>query len=749
MFVIFYLKGENMFIAKKDEATGNLMMLIDHLNGVAGLSKEFAEDFKLCNQAFVLGYLHDLGKYSKEFQRYVNGENIIIDHSLAGAKELIHRFYRDKDLYPISKMLGMVITGHHGGLLDLGSNMDIDNGSHEAKLKRDAKNYYKGFGEIDESLIKIHYEEINSKLKITKDNKNKQDKKALGFIWQMMIRMLYSCVVDANFIDNERFLGLFGKGIYKPIKKMIMDFDDFMIKFSKDKKKNSNVNILEKRNEIFKKSMEAANNNRGLFTLTAPSGAGKTMAALAFSLKHMLRNDLKRVIYVVPYTSIVDDIAENFKKMIGSINVLEHQCDFVLSDENIEHDYLKYDHATENWDIPIVVTTNTKFFESCFSNKSLILRKIHNISNSVIIFDEIQSIPMGYLNPCIAVLNELMTNYNSSIVLSSSTCSNFYEYFHEDIKKKKVDIVNYKDYDEVFNRTKLSYLGEQDDDYIIKKLKEHRSALCIVNTRKHAVEIYKKIKQEENVFCLSTLSTPSDRKEKIKTIYDLLKNDKKCIVISTQIVEAYMDLDFQYVYKSVSSIDSIIQAAGRCNREGLFNIGEVFVFSPSSEDAKLNNDLKNTAKYGEEILKEFGSNSLSSTAIDKYFKTKHDLEFHENKLDKKNILDNFMIERQLKLNFKACSKDFKMLESNAYDVIIGQAPEDLINKLKEGIISRESIRQISDYTVSIYEYEFKMLYNNDCIEIINELIFLKNLELYDDEIGLNIFDDSPSESYIL
>lgn len=712
-----FKKGDIMFIAIKDETTGYSQPLLDHLNKVANLSSSFAKDFDLSDQAFVLGYLHDLGKYSKEFQRQLaSNSSITLDYSIAGATELFHRFYSDKDLLPPAKILGMIITGHFNGLLNLGTNQDLDNGTHESKFKKNNKDYYNGYSEIDESIMKVYKEDLDKK--ITKSLGNKKDENIAGFAWQMIIRMLYSCTVDGDVTDTEMFFKKNDKQNFKSF-----DFlNDHIDKFIKEKFN------LKKIPGAFKKIVEASFQKPNLFTLIAPPNESRSIASIQFGIKHANKNKLNRIIYVLPNDSVIDGVTKLFKDIVGKENVLEHFCDFV-NDENSEISE-KYDFAIEDWNVPIIVTNSKEFFQTCFSNSFVKLRKLHNISNSLVIFDEIQMLPLGFLNPCFALISELIVNYNSSVLFSSSVSLDFDENLYEEVKKNKIDLV--KDIEVIyheFKRFKFTYLNFLSDDEIIGKLKLKNSVLCVVDTRVHAEKLYEKIKGQ-GVFYLNSLLTPFDRKKKMTLIEDSLNFNKRCIVISTETAEASLRLDFDFVYRSLSGVDSLFKSAGKCKKE-------FFVFKPISDDLiRGKNEI--SVKYGEDILKKYGNKTFSIEAINEYYRLVYNFYYKENKFDEKNIREDFIVKRnQLKFNFKTCSDDFKLEGSNAYNIVIqDEAINEIIAGIKRGHITKENLRKVQQYCVNVYEYEILTLNDVNALQFYDRFILLKDLNLYDDDLGL-------------
>lgn len=306
-----------------------------------------------------------------------------------------------------------------------------------------------------------------------------------------------------------------------------------------------------------------------------PTGGGKTVASLAFALKHAVEHNMDRVIYVIPYTSIIEQNAQIFREILGDDNVLENHCNV---DYEGTEEFRPMQLASENWDKPVVVTTNVQFFESLFSNKSSKCRKLHNIANSVIIFDEAQMLPIDYLTPCLSMIQELVENYGTSVVLCTATQPALDDFFVS--KEQIVELCpRLGEQFRFFERVTYQNIGSISKEGITELLAKEQSVLCIVNTRKDAQELYHSL-QGGGVYHLSTSMYPKHRKRVLKCVKERLSTKKKCILISTSLVEAGVDLDFSCVYREIAGIDSMIQAAGRCNREGKRTVEEskVYIF---------------------------------------------------------------------------------------------------------------------------------------------------------------------------
>ena len=329
------------------------------------------------------------------------------------------------------------------------------------------------------------------------------------------------------------------------------------------------VNTL--RQNVLFQCRDKAKFPRQIFSLTVPTGGGKTLSSMAFALDHAVQHGLRRVIYAIPFTSIIEQNAEVFQDILGREQVLEHHCNFKERDEPEEAAYnRRRGLAAENWDTPVVVTTNVQFFESLFSNKTSRCRKLHNIARSVIVLDEAQAIPTEYLEPCLAALRELVDHYGCSVVLCTATQPALDDKSNLRTALPKIqELVDNpaKLYEELC-RTDVSFIGRITDDELAGRLEEEQQVLCIVSTKPQAKALFERLQKEEGVFHLSTNMYPQHRRRVLDSIRKRLKEKKSCRVVSTSLVEAGVDLDFPVVYRAMAGLDSIAQAAGRCNREG-------------------------------------------------------------------------------------------------------------------------------------------------------------------------------------
>ncbi|HEY8420630.1 MAG TPA: CRISPR-associated helicase Cas3' [Thermoclostridium sp.] len=737
-----------MYIAHKRE-DGKEQPLLEHLKCTAEKASQFAKCFGKSETAFICGLLHDIGKYSEEFQNRINNDGKLCDHSTAGAKVL-------KSISPaIGNLLGYVITGHHSGLLNGGGWGAVnEDGSMYGRLKKEIPDFRAYSNEVTSDLYPP-LEIIARQLADTRSI----DMRDQGYCFSFLVRMIFSCLVDADFLDTEAFMN--DEKISRGVECNFTELEDKIMQHTRTFDTSSEIN--KKRKGIFEQCLKKAEEHPGVYKLSVPTGGGKTIASMAFSLRHIRHNPtLRRIIYIIPFTSIIEQNAKVFSDILGREYVLEHHSNYDLS-QNDEEDYNVKKLAAENWDIPIVITTNVQFFESIYGNKVSKVRKLHNIANSVIVLDEVQMLPTEYLIPCAKAIEELVNNYNCSVVLCSATQPEIERFMSEKIEAKEI-CSNITEMYEAFSKIKISFIGGLSSGELVKRLNKENQCLIIVNTKRQAKNLYEKLKGKygtDGVFHLSTYMCPAHRSEKIKAIKERLKEGSKCIVVSTSLIEAGVDVDFPVVYRAMCGLDSIIQAAGRCNRERKKDLAYVFVFDFIDEDYKINK----SSPFGNylwqrqcitEIVARKCEDVTKPEAIKKYF----DILFSNaaiSELDKKNIVkrlnEGFCMNTPTDFNFEFedIARDFKMIDENDYSVIVKYNDDAVkkINELEYGYFTRDKLRSIQKYIVSLSVHEYRKLKEINALKAIGEhMSILVSGEDYSDETGIIVPDQLGIADFI-
>ena len=722
--------------------------LQSHLVNVGEIAAEFARVFGAQEIAYQTGQLHDLGKYSEAFNRRLHG-GPSVDHATAGAKIAIERWGN-----AIGQLIAFCIAGHHAGLAN--GNGEGDNRS---TLKQ---RLALQFGADIPALDNLWQQEIKLPETLSAPPL-KADAHHPFFSYAFFTRMLYSCLVDADYLDTEAFyLNLENKaserGGYPDLNALQHNFNQFINAFrrriaqaseqTEAEKRNAALNRL--RSEILDYAVEQAAQPQGLFTLTVPTGGGKTFTSMAFALEHAKRHGMRRVIYVIPFTSIIEQNAAEFRKAFGELGeqaVLEHHSTFDDGKLQNEATKDKLRLASENWDAPIVVTTAVQFFESLFADRSSRCRKLHNIAGSVIILDEAQMLPLNLLLPIMQAIKELAQNYRCSVVMCTATQpavqaeNGFYRGFENvrEIAPKPTALFD------KLRRTTVQHIGTQTDADLLAKLGEHPQMLVIVNNRRHARSLYDQAKYLDGTFHLTTLMCAKHRSQKLDEIRGRLKNGEPCRVIATSLIEAGVDVDFPLVMRAEAGLDSVAQAAGRCNREGKrpSENSFVWIFAPE-EQWKAPPELATQAAVMRLTANSFSDDLLSTQAVAAYFAELYQLKGSE--LDNKKILKMHNDAGQsLDFPFQTIVDKFRMIESHMQPLIIpfdGEA-ENLISSLQHADHIGGLLRKLQPYTVQIPEKALAALYKAGRIEPINEKNFGKQfytligLDLYDEVAGLS------------
>lgn len=672
--------------------------LKEHLQAVSDAGAGYAAAFGASQFAQAAGMLHDLGKYSQEFQKRLEGAPIRVDHSTAGAKEAL-RLYG----LGVGRVLAYAISGHHRGVPDYGT--VEDERSLESRLQSEPRDYSAysedGLSFPDRSTMKLPISPLPGQP---------------GFSVQFFIRMLYSCLVDADFLDTERaFDGdkASARSISYPsiheLEQRLMHHLDQLSASAPDTPVNRG------RAAILKACIDSAAQSPGFFSLTVPTGGGKTLSSLAFALRHAAIHRLCRVVYVIPFTSIIEQNAQVFRKALGPESVLEHHSNFEYPGEDSDDwtdQVARLYLATENWDAPLVVTTSVQFFESLFANRSSRCRKLHNMAKSVIILDEAQMLPTHHLQPCLGALRELTANYGSTVVLCTATQPALEGLLPQGTAIREIAPDPPRLYED-FRRVDVTRLGPLDDAALAERILEYPQTLCIVNTRGHARELYKLISSEPGAFHLSACMCPRHRSAKLDSIRQTLKEGAPCRVVSTQLIEAGVDVDFPTVFRAYTGLDSAAQAAGRCNREGKLHRGQLFMFEPVDHPPR--GWFQRTAAVAEIALRG-GNDPLGLGTVKRYFEKLYDVE--SDQLDSCGIMKLSEAGRgDLDFQFDSIASKFSVIDSALMSIVIpwDEEARQLIQTAKYAL-SRHVLRRLQPYVVQVYPNVFFALERNGLVD---------------------------------
>lgn len=561
------MKEDKRAWAHTPNKDGKPQYLEEHLRGVAERCQQFASGFDAGSAAFYAGLIHDIGKADTVFQRYLeechrrklqglSAPRACVDHKTAGA-------LLAADSAPL---LSFALLGHHGGLPEWGH---LRNAVAKAGDKRAAAH---SFAET---------------LGLTGTMPGIPDfvKNGDATTWEFFTRMLFSALVDADYLDTEAHF----EPVQAASRGECTSIDDLWPLLEASQRdlmagaSSTTVNAV--RAEILQQCVEAARQPQGMFRLTVPTGGGKTRSGLAFALRHAQEHHLNRVIVAIPYTSIIDQTAQVYRDIFGPDNVLEHHSAVEFSsgtDEEEDELAVRQRLTCENWNAPIVVTTTVQLFDSLFSCKPSRCRKLHNLARSVLLLDETQTLPVELLTPILSALRELASHYRTSIVLSTATqpALEGNSQYLRGLQDVREIIPEPERYFHMLQRVHYDIRPEKITwEQLAVEMRQHPQVLTVVNARKHALALFD-VLADPNALHLSTLMCPTHRREVIEEIKRRLRDGEECRVVSTQVVEAGVDLDFPVVYRAIAPLDRIVQAAGRCNREGRLEYGRVIVFEP-------------------------------------------------------------------------------------------------------------------------------------------------------------------------
>ena len=728
-----------------------------HLHEVAQMAREFAEPFGAGNWAYAMGLAHDIGKYSAEFQNRILRGGYKVDHSTAGAVAVVGTQ---------GGLLSYGVAGHHGGLPNGGASADLG-GSLAGRLSQAADGKLPDCSAWHEELEELEAIDPNEDVPICAKFAGCSREDAL-FASSFLARMLFSCLVDADFLCTERFMAGTSRAAlpYDPIPVLLDRLEHTIAGFYPPQ---SPVN--ERRCQVLDDCARVARLDAGVFSLTVPTGGGKTLASLRFALQHAVAHGMRRVVYAVPYTSIIEQNAEVYRRVLGDANVLEHHGNYDFDDPGDLGSDLqnRLRLASENWDAPVIVTTNVQLFESLYASKTSRCRKLHNLAGSVIVLDEVQMVPIDRILPCIQALAELVKRYGCSVVLCTATQPSFNRFF-EDQGLPVTEVVG--DVDGLFaalRRTCYQQLGPLEDEELANRLATHDQVLCIVNNRSRARRLYDLLAEkpyedggpaERSTFYLTTLMHPAHRQRALAEINRRMREGSHCRVVATCLVEAGVDLDFPAVYRAMAGVDSIVQAAGRCNREGRRPIDEslVYVFEEVGSP-QMPPEVKSRADVTRGVLQggcdefgnayELGDLSTVNLFFSKLFYYRTDGGRAMGSLDKASVVEKLSKPVPVKgrwpilgFPFEEMGQKFRFIDNDTSTVIVPDpAIADDLAALRAGEISRGGMRRVRRYGVSVYDGDCTKLRDAGAIEALEGLertYVLVDEGRYRDDVGLDL-----------
>lgn len=702
----------------------------EHQKGVAQIARTFTAKFDMGDCGKIMGLIHDKGKEQVEWQKYIQGvtgyNKDFFSVKTGPNHAYIGACIAEKEYPQIAPFIAQPIAGHHRGLYDYCEYKEV--------IKKGIPKDVTIGNAVPYKFPKF------SQLK-------KHD-------YHNIVRMLFSCLVDADSLDTESFMTPNQaklRGCHTTMEELLRKLETHLHDL-RNNAQDTEVNHI--RNYVQDQCVKESKSGKGFYSLTVPTGGGKTLASVLWALHHAVKNHQQRIIIAIPYTSIIVQTAATLKGICGEENVLEHHSN--LNPENIKDRKLRerLQLATENWDYPIIVTTNVQFFESLFSNKRSDCRKLHNIANSVIILDEIQTLPLGFYKPIVHTLDTLHRLFGTSVLFTTASQpiltgriegTNPLACF-DALSCVQEIIPNEARLHDKLRRVELEFIeGSQTYDEIANELAKHQRVLCIVNTRKDAKELYDRMPKEGIRLHLSRMMCPAHIAATIQNIKEALKieSDEPIRVIATQLIEAGVDIDFPVVYRQEAGLDSILQAAGRCNREGKREICKTYVFSLRKEHtlppgfiSQANNARKGMGQHHDWFAPE---------AMTSYFQQLHS---RIDNFDTKQI-QNLLYKPECEFEEAACQ--FHLIDDQTTSVIINwKGSIDLYQQLLSQGPSYSLMKQLAQYSVNIRERDFHKLQNVGAIEEPFENIYvITSPDFYKANTGLSINNQWLEETYII
>lgn len=697
-------------------------LLEEHLRNVAEKAEKCAAKFQSADWGWNASWFHDLGKAADEFQAYLLRENSLddseydgtghgrVNHSSAGAA------FAEEILGPIiGRAIAYIAAGHHAGLPDFYSS---DTGRAALQIR---------LAEGKENLNRIRSEAEVFGKQLRHVTKPPTYVKSGNF--HLWVRLIFSCLVDADFLDTEEFMNpeqAKGRGGYTTLDELKLIFDRHM-QVMVSEAPNTPVNKV--RQEVLEACKRTAQNEPGLFSLTVPTGGGKTLSGMSFALDHAVINGKSRIIYVIPYTSIIEQTAKILADIFGVENVVEHH-----SNLDPDRETPRARLASENWDAPIIVTTNVQFFESLYAAKPSHCRKLHNIVNSVVILDEAQLLPPELLDPCVDVINQLVQNYGVTMVLATATqpalpklntpreiIGNPFR-LYESLKRTEIILPN-----------NLNDFSRWED--IADSLKVHDQVLCVVNTRRDCYDLFSLM--PSGSIHLSARMCGEHRSEKIQEIKQSLKKGLPTRVISTQLVEAGVDIDFPVVYRALAGLDSIAQAGGRCNREGKLNaegrLGEVHVFIPPKPAPR------GLLRKGEDKTRELLSlpdfNPQHPAEFTRYFNL-----FYSSVNDTGSRFKEWLQTDTPNVQFRTAGNEFQIIDDQAQQSVFVKYGDSgkWLDELRRIGPKRQNMRKLQRFNVNLSKRDFEKAKFDGLVEEVWHGFWLW-IGRYDPDHGLDLF----------
>lgn len=700
--------------------------LDEHLVSVAEMAQSFAAPFQGGRVAYLCGLLHDLGKFHPLFQQYLkkqaDGEmGQSVPHAIWGAALMYQVYWKKTGNRHAWQWFSLPIAGHHVGL----------HSSHylSSTLGQSLKEQHLHFREVlkqaESFLKKFVFPCMQSVENISSLSETDRE---------MWIRLIFSALVDADYLDTERHF----QPELSPLRTPVASITDLWNQFTADQEqltsRTDDTAVNRMRREVYEECVRSASRPQGVYRLTVPTGGGKTRSSLAFALKHAVEHGLDRVIVAIPYTSIIEQTADVYRGIFGNDAVLEHHSQIEVDDEKEEADerLIQQRLAAENWDAPLIVTTTVQLFDSLFSNRPSKVRKLHNLSRSVVILDEVQTLPTELLKPTLDALAMLVRHCQTTVVLSSATQpffveSRFLDVFSEIEVKEMLPLPTVNRHFQQMQRVDYEiWKSPVSLPQLVRFIREQKQLLVVFNTRKEAKECVELLQEDDGVFHLSTLLCSAHRRRILEEVRERLKKNQPVRLISTQVVEAGVDLDFPIVMRQMGPLDRIVQAAGRCNREGKMDKGNVIIFETEDMPSPRGSyrTATETARF---LLAQRHPDDLHDPNIFReYFRRL----FASVDVDSKNIQKD----REM-LDYPLVAEKYRLIDQDTVSVIVPYEEASEYLRMWESSPSRYSFRRLQPYMVQLYRFEAEKKEKDGWLREVADNVY-EWLGDYDERIGI-------------
>ncbi|MGN7402023.1 CRISPR-associated helicase Cas3' [Cytobacillus praedii] len=807
------------FIAHIRDSDGQFQTVEEHLLDVKAIAESIGEKIGVKHIAGLAGMLHDFGKYTSAFRTYileaVNNPDAppkkgSVDHSTAGGK-LLYRMYHEKNITEykgkLTEIVGNAIISHHSYLKDFfNANLESDYlnrvcGKELLEFETSEENFFRYVMKEHDFFDYVDKAATELKEFLMKDGSKTSEQK-----YMFLTKFVFSALIDADRTNTRLFEE---NKPYEPQKNYQLLFNTYYDKliakiesFKHHANANTPINLL--RSKMSVQCDHFAEKPSGIYTLSIPTGGGKTLASLRYALKHANLYNKKHIIYVVPYTTIIEQNAEEVRKILqDETNILEHHSNVIEDEDDNDENQdgfmslkQKLNLAKDNWDSPIIFTTMVQFLNTFYAKGSRNIRRLHNLSEAVIIFDEVQKVPI----PCVSLFNEalnfLKAYGQSSMVLCTATqpALDFVE--HKLAIETDVEMIDQLDHViDAFKRVEIvdlatgqAFTNDRLTNFIVEKMDDIQSVLVILNTKSVVKDLYEKLKEQDldvPVYHLSTSMCAAHRNDILAEVREQLNQGNKIICVSTQLIEAGVDVSFECVIRSLSGIDSIAQAAGRCNRHGEMRISSVYVIDHEEENLKYLKEIREGKKIAKKLFIDMkrdknshGGHILSREAMTRYFQEFYtefasDLNYFIPKL-KKEMTELLMgprnenSYRQAYFHKHNKKKDVPLFILNSYGTaaehfhVIDNLTTTVIVPYGEGseliaeLNSSNSIEDLSrllrkaqQFSVNLYSYEKdQIVENSGLVSLLDGRILALKEGAYSEKYGLDIQNESGFSSVI-